>query len=70
MFSCRLRAAHEPESRVEGRTVKYLTTSTSLLVTQRRSFPGGSVVKNPPVNVADMGLIPGWGRSLEEGNGH
>ena len=22
-------------------------------------FPGGSVVKNPPVNAGDMGLIPG-----------
>ena len=26
-------------------------------------FPGGSVVKNPPVNAGDMGLIPGLGRS-------
>ena len=29
-------------------------------------FPGGSVVKNPPANAGDMGLIPGSGRSLEE----
>ena len=30
------------------------------------SFPGGSVVKNPPANardVGDKGLIPGSGRS-------
>ena len=26
-------------------------------------FPGGSVVKNPPVNAGDTGLIPGLGRS-------
>ena len=26
-------------------------------------FPGGSVVKNLPANVGDMGLIPGLGRS-------
>ena len=26
-------------------------------------FPGGSVVKNPPANAGDMGLIPGPGRS-------
>ena len=26
-------------------------------------FPGGSVVKNPPANVGDRGLIPGLGRS-------
>ena len=29
-------------------------------------FPGGSVVKNPPANAGDLGLIPGWGRSLEK----
>ena len=23
------------------------------------SFPGGSVVKNPPINAGDAGLIPG-----------
>ena len=26
-------------------------------------FPGGAVVKNPPANAGDMGLIPGLGRS-------
>ena len=29
-------------------------------------FPGGSVVKNPPANARDPGLIPGLGRSPEE----
>ena len=29
-------------------------------------FPGDSVVKNPPANARDVGLIPGSGRSLEE----
>ena len=33
-------------------------------------FPRGSVVKNPPVNVGDMGLIPGSERSPGEGNGN
>ena len=33
------------------------------------SFPSGSVVKNPPVNAGDTGLIPGSGRSPGEGNG-
>ena len=36
-------------------------------------FSGGSVVKNLPVNVRDiggMGSIPGWGRSPGEGNGY
>ena len=25
-------------------------------------FPRGPVVKNPPANGGDMGLIPGWGQ--------
>ena len=33
-------------------------------------FPGGSVVKNPPANAGDMGLIPGLGGSPGEGNGN
>ena len=33
-------------------------------------FPGGSVVKNPPANAGDRGLIPGSGRSLGEWNGY
>ena len=32
-------------------------------------FPGGFVVKNPPANAGDVGLIPGSGRSPGEGNG-
>ena len=31
-------------------------------------FPGGSVVKNPPANAGDEGLIPGSGRCPREGN--
>ena len=33
-------------------------------------FPGGSVVKNLPINAEDEGWIPGLGRSLGEGNGN
>ena len=29
-------------------------------------FPGGSVVKNPPANAGDTGLIPGWEDPLEK----
>ena len=29
----------------------------------RRGFPGGAVVKNPPVNAGDTGSSPGLGRS-------
>ena len=34
------------------------------------SFPGGSVVKNPPANAGDPGLIPGSEDTLREGNGN
>ena len=30
---------------------------------KKRDFPGGAVVKNPPANAGDTGLIPGPGRS-------
>ena len=33
-------------------------------------FPGGSVVKKPPANTGDLGLIPGSERFPEEGNGN
>ena len=33
-------------------------------------FTDGSVVKNPPANARDMGLIPGSGRSPGKGNGN
>ena len=33
-------------------------------------FPGGSAVKNPPVNAEGMSLIPRSGRSPGEGNGN
>ena len=34
------------------------------------AIPGGSVVKNPPVNSEDTGSVPKSGRSLGEGNGN
>ena len=33
-------------------------------------FPGGSDGKEPACNTRDLSLIPGLGRSLEEGNGN
>ena len=33
-------------------------------------FPSGSVVKNPPASLGDVGSIPGLGRSPGEGNGN
>ena len=36
--------------------------------TYKTGFPSGSVVQNPPASAGDVGLIPGAGRSLREGN--
>ena len=33
-------------------------------------FPGGSVVKNPPASVEDVGLIPGSGKYSVRGHGN
>ena len=33
-------------------------------------FPGDLMVKNPPANAGDTGLIPGSGRSPGEGTGN
>ena len=41
-----------------------------LWVQEGPGFPGGSVVKNPPANVGDLGSIPGLGRSSGEGGGN
>ena len=38
------------------------------LCKQRRGFPAGSVVKNPPANAGDMSEIPESGSSSGEGN--
>ena len=32
------------------------------------SFPGGSLMKNPPANIGDTALIPGSERSSGKGN--
>ena len=43
--------------------LKRLSSSSSRLVL---GLPGGSVVKNPPTNAGEVGLVPGLGRSLEK----
>ena len=40
------------------------------LVNIIKGFPGGSVVKNPPANAGDAGLIPGLGKSPGGGSGN
>ena len=55
-----------------AQTVKCLSTMLRVVLITRHgaSFPGGSGVKNPPANAGNRGLIPGSGRSPEEGNGN
>ena len=38
------------------------------VINNKTGFPGGSVVRNLPVNAGDMGSIPGLGRCPGEGN--
>ena len=40
--------------------------SAFLIKGRNQGFPGGSVVKIPPANAGDMGLIPGWEDPLEK----
>jgi len=41
-----------------------------LLLALREGFPGGSLLKDPPVKARDSGLILGLGRSPGGGNGN
>ena len=47
-----------------------MTERTGIGILSSTGFPGGLVVKNPPVNAGDPGSTPGSGRSLGEGNGY
>ena len=38
--------------------------------TSMKDFPDGMVLKNPPANTRDIGLIPGSGRFPGVGNGN
>jgi len=44
--------------------------SFSFIARLTLGFCGGSVVKDLPTNAGVVNLIPGWGRSLGEGNGN
>ena len=56
----------EVEREYPHTSVKFFSDSS----VPQYSFASGSVVKNPPANAGDVGLIPGSGRSLGEGNGN
>ena len=48
----------------------YFCFANKIIYTIFLGFPSGSVVKNPPANAGDVGLIPGSGRSSGEGSGN
>ena len=59
--------------KVYGKAKGYYTKTgiiTKLQVNSRVVFPGGSDSKESTCNAGDPGLIPGSGRSPEEGNGN
>ena len=67
-----------PDTAAEGSYHQSIHRPQSLLVkvdgitslVLNKCFLGGSVVKNLSANAGDVGSIPGWGRSLGEGNGN
>ena len=50
-------------------TSKELEEETKPKVNKKRDFPGGPVVKNPPSNAGDAGLIPGQGTKIPHAMG-
>ena len=42
---------------------------TEIKISKGRDFPGGPVVKNPPSNAGDSGLIPGRGTKIPHAAG-
>ena len=56
--------------RLNHRTVIRHMPAISLWALAYTCFPDGLVVKKPPVNAGDLGLIPELGRSQGEGNGN
>ena len=51
-------------------TICKLLSRTYVSLPSLSCFPGGSVVKNPPANTGDTGLIPGSGRSFGKRHGN
>ena len=56
----------------KGENITYLATQKFALpvCAKGKGFPGSSVVKSPPSDAGNVGLIPELGRSPEEGNGY
>ena len=50
-------------SKIYKELAENFETQTLTQKDESLGFPGGTVVKNPPANAGDTGLIPGPGRS-------
>ena len=55
---------------LKGVRCNFLVILISISAMISEDFPGGSVVKNLPVNAGDRGSIPGSGKFPREGNGN
>ena len=55
------------DSKESARNVSLLPLLIRNVIFIFEGFPGGSVVKNPPANAGELGLIPESGRSPGEG---
>ena len=60
----------EDEAEEESRREMRLGKSSQRAYNTAESFPGGSVVKNPPANAGAAGSIPASGRFPGEGSGN
>ena len=49
--------------KIKRRESKHTTIENHQFTKERRDFPGGTVVKNPPASAGDTGSSPGLGRS-------
>ena len=59
--------AHAPVHEVVENWTQFSETTSTIRI---KGFSGGSVVKNPPANAGDMGLILESGKSPGEANGN
>ena len=64
------REAWRAEIHGVAKSQTWLSNWTELNWMNCYGLPSGSVVKNPPANAGDTGLIPGLGRSPGGGNGN
>ena len=61
----------QPDTSERLTLISYIFPQAALSIPKAlKGFPGGSDGKESACNARDLGLIPGLGRSAEEGHGH